>query len=98
MEELTIKVMIGGRTYPLTIKREDEEIVRKAAKMIEEKIRDFELNYSVSDKQDLLAMCALQHANQIITAEEKGEPDEVEQAIKQLELTTGLIEDYLQKV
>ena len=31
MDKLKIKVSIAGRVYPLTIKREEEENIRKAA-------------------------------------------------------------------
>ena len=71
MNELSIKVTVAGRIYPLTIKREEEETVRKSAKLIEDKLKDFEQNYSIRDKQDLLAMCALQFANQVISFEGK---------------------------
>jgi cell division protein ZapA len=70
MGEFSIKVAIAGRVYPLTVKHEDEERVRKSARMIEDKIREFESIYSVRDKQDLLAMSALQFATQAIEAEE----------------------------
>ena len=62
MSELSIKVTIAGRTYPLTIKRDEEEMIRKAAKSIDEQISRFGANYAVKDKQDLLAMTALQLA------------------------------------
>ena len=71
MGDLSIKLTIANRVYPLSIKREDEENVRKATKLIEDSIRDYEENYSVRDKQDLLAMCALQFANQVVTDEGK---------------------------
>lgn len=71
MGEISIKIAIAGRVYPLTIKHEDEERVRKSARMIEDKLREFETLYSVRDKQDLLAMSALQFATQAIEAEEK---------------------------
>ena len=31
MSQLSIKVNIAGRTYPLTIERSEEEMIRKAA-------------------------------------------------------------------
>jgi len=55
----------------LSISRKDEELVRKAAKMIEESIREYEQNYSVRDQQDLLAMATLQFANQVVKNEGK---------------------------
>jgi len=60
MSELSIKIVIGGRTYPLTIKREEEEVIRRAAKNINESIQVLEENYAVKDMQDLLAMTCLQ--------------------------------------
>jgi cell division protein ZapA (FtsZ GTPase activity inhibitor) len=59
MEEFTITVTIADRIYRLTIKRSEEEIVRKAARQIEEKMKNYAENYAYNDKQDLLAMAAL---------------------------------------
>ena len=63
-EKLKIKLSIANRVYPLTIPPEQEEGLRKAAKKIEDLIAQFEQSYSVRDKQDVLAMCALQFASQ----------------------------------
>jgi len=63
-ENVKIKVVIGGRTYPLHVRGEvEEEGARKAAEKINNLISKFEQNYAVSDKQDVLAMCALQFAS-----------------------------------
>lgn len=64
-EQLKIKLSIANRVYPLTIAPSQEEGLRKAAKKIETMISQFEQNYSVRDKQDVLAMCALQFASQV---------------------------------
>ncbi len=64
-DKLKIKISIADRVYPLTIAPSQEEGLRKAAKKIEEMIKQFEQNYAVRDKQDVLAMCALQFAAQI---------------------------------
>ena len=64
-EQLKIKLSIANRMYPLTIAPDQEEGLRKAAKKIETMIGQFEQNYSVRDKQDVLAMCALQFASQV---------------------------------
>lgn len=63
-EQLKIKLSIANRVYPLTINPSQEEGLRKAAKKIETMITQFEQSYSVRDKQDVLAMCALQFASQ----------------------------------
>ena len=64
-ETLKIKLSVADRIYPLTISAEKEEGLRKAAKKIEQMIQRFEQNYAVRDKQDVLAMCALQFAAQL---------------------------------
>ncbi|GAA4231202.1 cell division protein ZapA [Postechiella marina] len=64
-EKLKIKLSIANRVYPLTIDSSQEEGLRKAAKNIEVMIKQFEQSYSVRDKQDVLAMCALQFASQV---------------------------------
>jgi len=64
-EQLKIKLSIANRVYPLTISTNQEEGLRKAAKNIDAMIKQFEQSYSVRDKQDVLAMCALQFASQV---------------------------------
>lgn len=64
-EKLKIKLSIANRLYPLTIEPSQEEGLRKAAKSIDYMIKQFEQSYSVRDKQDVLAMCALQFASQV---------------------------------
>ena len=63
-EKLKIKLSIADRVYPLTIDPLQEEGLRKAANNIEQLAKKFEQNYAVRDKQDVLAMCALQFAAQ----------------------------------
>ncbi|MGO2359024.1 cell division protein ZapA [Mesonia sp.] len=62
-DKLKIKLSIADRIYPLTIAPSQEEGLRKAAKKIEEVIKQYEQSYAVRDKQDVLAMCALQFAS-----------------------------------
>lgn len=90
MAEVSLKVLIAGRTYPLTVKKEDEQAVLDAARMINEKVKEFEINYSVRDKQDLLAMSAL---NLLATQQNTKKTPEQDE-LSQLDL---FVSDYLQK-
>ena len=63
-EKLKIKLSIADRVYPLTVTPAQEEGLRSASKKIDAMIKQFEENYAVRDKQDVLAMCALQFAAQ----------------------------------
>ncbi|NBC83590.1 MAG: cell division protein ZapA [Bacteroidetes bacterium] len=59
-DKLSIKVNVADRYYPLKIERKDEERIRKAAKLINEKVLQYKQRYSDKDTQDFLAMAALQ--------------------------------------
>lgn len=58
MEELSIKIKIADREYPMKVKRVDEERVRMAGKLINEKLKSYREQFGIDDKQDLLAMVA----------------------------------------
>tara|TARA_B110000305_G_scaffold112486_1_gene126630 strand:- start:45 stop:329 length:285 start_codon:yes stop_codon:yes gene_type:complete len=85
MSQLSIKVNIAGRTYPLTIERSEEEMIRKAADKINESIKDLKENYAVKDIQDLLAMTALQLSTTSNTISKEVSDDKVANALKTLD-------------
>ncbi len=61
-DKVSIKVVVAGRTYPLTLNKGEEDKVLKAAEDINKSIKLLQENYAVKDMQDLLAMTALQLA------------------------------------
>jgi cell division protein ZapA (FtsZ GTPase activity inhibitor) len=67
-KEISIKVLIGDRQYPLKISSEEEENVRKAAKLVNERSKFYTENFSVQDKQDAIAMSALEFASENLNA------------------------------
>jgi len=93
-EKLKIKLSIGNRVYPLTIDSSQEEGLRKAAKNIDVMIKQFEQSYSVRDKQDVLAMCALQFASQV---EQKSidKTNTSEHVEEKLVALNGLLDSYI---
>jgi len=66
MDELTISVAIADRPYRLTIKRNEEEIIRKAADDINKNIKYYSDNFAYNDRQDLLAMVVLEKATKAL--------------------------------
>jgi cell division protein ZapA (FtsZ GTPase activity inhibitor) len=93
-EKLKIKLSIANRVYPLTIEASQEEGLRKAAKSIEAMIKQFEQSYSVRDKQDVLAMCALQFASQ--TEQKSIDSDNVNEHVEaKLNSLNDLLYSYL---
>jgi hypothetical protein len=77
MGEFSIKIKVAGSEYPLRLNQEDEEIVLKAASIINERYFDFEKKYShVREKKDILAMAFLQLMVDVMKGE-KGKTDEL---------------------
>ena len=74
-DKLKIKLTLADRVYPMTITADQEASLRASAKKIDAMIKQLEENYAVRDKQDVLAMCALQYAAQL---EKQSENKEVE--------------------
>ncbi len=93
MSDLSIKITVAGRTYPLTVSVDEEVFIRKAAEQIDEQIRAFQDNYAVKDKQDLLAMTALQIATQNLMLSDKSE---VNGAVNELEQLEAKLDFYLE--
>lgn len=94
MEKLKIKLTIADRVYPLNIEPQQEEGLRKAAKAIDQLIKQFEQNYAVRDKQDVLAMCALQFAAQV-EQRELEEDRTVKETEERLKVLNQLLGDHL---
>lgn len=96
-ESLKIKVTIAGRVYPMRIKNENEEEgMRKAAAKINELVAKFEKNYAVNDKQDVLAMCALQFAS-LIEINTINREEDLVKATEKINKLSVLIDEHLKK-
>lgn len=93
MGDISIKINIADRVYPLKVSTEEEEIIRRAAKLINDRIKDYQENYAVKDKQDLLSMCVLHYATTSLKAEKKGmaEDTDVSERVSQLDI---LLSDF----
>ncbi len=97
MSKFKVNVIVAGRPYSLSVMSEqDEQGLRKAAKNINELISKFEQRYAIGDKQDVLAMCALQYASKLAIDSLKENEDEIKIEKKINELT-NLLDDHLKK-
>ncbi|AWI27088.1 cell division protein ZapA [Flavobacterium pallidum] len=95
-EKLKIKISIADRVYPLTVDFSQEEGLRSASRKIDVMIKQFEQNYAVRDKQDVLAMCALQFASQL----EQKQIDNTtgsDETNERLRKISDMLGDYLDK-
>jgi len=89
-----IKLQIVGRIYPLVIDRKDEEKVRKAAKIINDKVGQYQQRYRDKDGQDFLAMAAFQFVLKLIELEEQSNETPLMTAIAEI---TEELEEFMQK-
>ncbi|HLS96421.1 MAG TPA: cell division protein ZapA [Sphingobacterium sp.] len=96
MGEISIKINIADRVYPLRVDVEEEEIIRHAAKLVNERIKELQDNYAVRDKQDLLSMCVLQYATGMIKAERSAQQHEegLEEKVHELD---SLLTNFFKK-
>jgi len=69
MQEVSIELELFNRKYPLRLQPGEVDAVKKAAALINEKIKEFEVNYGVKDIQDLFAMTALHLSTQLVNSE-----------------------------
>ena len=95
-EKLKIKISLADRVYPLTVELSQEEGLRSASKKIDTMIKQFEENYAVRDKQDVLAMCALQFASQLEQKQIDKSTDSVETR-ERLKKMNALLSQYIDK-
>jgi cell division protein ZapA len=86
MDELSIKIKIADREYPMKVKRTEEERMRLAGKLVNEKFKHYREKFGIDDKQDLLAMVAFDCLVEKMADEEnqKGIDQTVVEKIQQL--------------
>lgn len=71
MGEKSVKINIAGRTYPIKVDTTEEAFVNEAAELINKRVTSLEKGFVVKDKQDLLALTALQFATQYLESQTK---------------------------
>jgi cell division protein ZapA (FtsZ GTPase activity inhibitor) len=68
---IPVNIIIADRSYRLKIQPEDEEMVRKTIKLLNEKIVEFKTNFAGKDMQDYVSMVLLWFA----TEQQKPSPE-----------------------
>ena len=88
---IPVNIIVADRSYRLRINSEDEEMVRRTVKKLNEKIVDYKTNFSGKDMQDYVSMVLLWFA----TEQQKPTPKELEMEDRQEKLDK--IEELLSK-
>lgn len=83
-DKLTITLNIAGRSCVLTIEREEEEAIRKAAQLINSKIAKYREKYANADPIDFLAVTALQFTVKMLEAEKRNDIEPVLDRVREI--------------
>ncbi|HYW96009.1 MAG TPA: cell division protein ZapA [Bacteroidales bacterium] len=93
-EKLSIKVNVAERYYPLRIERDDEEMIRRAARMINEKVLQYKQKYVDKDTQDFIAMAALQFVIKLIESENRADSLPLDESLREM---TNELDAFIKK-
>ncbi|MBR4213960.1 MAG: cell division protein ZapA [Bacteroidales bacterium] len=95
-EKLAITVTIDGHVYPMKIKRSEEEVIRKAVQLINDKLVMYKQKFNVKDKTpfDFLAMVCLDFATKYLNSENTSDDSDF---VSELRILSGEIDDYIVK-
>ena len=93
-EEIKISITVAERNYRLTIDKADEEKVRRAADMINERVKDFKRVYTDKDYLSLVSMACIQFATSVVKYENDTAFKD-QYLDKQLDVIDGLLTENL---
>ena len=93
-DKLSININIADRIYPLRIERKEEENIRKAAKIINDKVVQYKQRYPSKDIQDCLAMATLQFVIQKFDSEQQIEYSPI---VEELERMNDYLAEFIEK-
>ncbi len=93
-DKLSIKINIGTKYYPMRINRNEEEIIRKSAKIINDKLIQYQNKYADREPFDLLAMTSLQYVKQLLECENKNDVSILNEELKQI---NDILENFIEQ-
>ena len=91
-DKIRINLEIGQKHYPLTINREDEEKVRKAAHRVNIRLNAYRSHYTELTMDNIMPMVAYQFSLELLEAETKNDTGPY---INKIEELNTLLEDNL---
>lgn len=94
-DKLVIQLLIGKQVYPITVRRDQEEVYRKAARQINEKLGRYEQSYPNLSYERYTSVALLDFAVQVIQTQMQKDQSPYEDVVKRLtdEITQLLADD-----
>ncbi|RYY50111.1 MAG: cell division protein ZapA [Chitinophagaceae bacterium] len=85
-ELIPVNIVIGDRTYRIKTNPEDEEVIRKTVKLINDKVIEFKTQFAGQDMQDYIAMVIIWYATQGTSGQTNtGHSPEISAQLKKME-------------
>ena len=83
-DKLVIQLLIGKQVYPITVRRDQEEVYRKAARLINEKLGRYEQSYPNLSYERYTSVAVLDFAVQVIQTQKQKDQSPYEDVVKRL--------------
>ncbi|MCI1683314.1 MAG: cell division protein ZapA [Bacteroides sp.] len=93
-DKIRINLQMAGSTYPLTILREDEEMVREAAKQVDIRLNAYREHYKDVVPEKIIVMVAYQFALENLHIKDRNDTRPYAEKIDEL---TEVLETYFRK-
>ena len=84
-ELIPINILIGDRTYRIKTNPQDEEVIRRTLKTINDKIIEFKTQFAGKDMQDYVAMVLIWFATQASAETNPEQEKEMREALLKIE-------------
>jgi len=93
-DKIKINLVIADNTFPLTIDRKDEMMIREAARQVNMRMNAYRTHYSSLGPEKLLGMVAYEFSLENLRQKDK---NDTAPFIGKFEELTELLEDYLKE-
>ncbi|MDR0658239.1 MAG: cell division protein ZapA [Mediterranea sp.] len=90
-DKIKINLKIAEANYPLTISRDEEEIVREAAKRVDIRLNAYRAHYPSLNLEKVIAMVAYEFSLETLKQKQRNDTAPYTEKIEEL---TGILEDY----
>lgn len=84
-DKLVIQLLIGKQVYPITVRREQEEIYRRAARTINEKLARYEQSYPHLGYERYTSVALLDFAVQVLQLQANKDQSPYEDVVNRLD-------------
>ncbi|KAA6350709.1 hypothetical protein EZS27_001937 [termite gut metagenome] len=93
-DKIKINLVMAGCTYPLTISRDEEEVIREAAKRVNLKLNRYRDNFPTLPLERIITMVAYDFSLKNIQQEKRHDTKPYTEKIEEL---TKVLEDYFKE-